>query len=174
MKLHVRHYTRLLASATTLLLLATLASGCGKAAEKASETIIESNIPGGGSVDINSDDGMITIETPEGNVQAGESVALPDNFPEDIPIPEGVTWNLVQNISSDGATGVTAQGMLSQTVAEVANFIKTEAAAKNWTTVQSFQQAGEMEMHTFSKGERNLHVTISHADDQTALVISSQ
>jgi len=187
-----------LGSTAALFALAVL-PGCGKAIEEATEAAIETNMPGGGNVEIDSDGGKITIETNDGqggnmeidsdtggisiqssdgqggtvDLQAGDSVALPADFPEDIPVPDGVTWNVVQNSSAAGAAGVTAQGMLETPVAEVAAFMKKEAEAGGWTQEQAMQQGG-MEMLVYKKGERMLHITATDTGDKTALVISSQ
>ena len=159
--------------------LALVAPGCGKAVEEVTETAIESGMPGGGNVEFDRDGETITIQNVTGDggsvsVQAGESVALPADFPDDIPVPDGVTWNVVQNAQIEGRAGVTAQGMLKTPLADVAAFMKKEAESQGWATEQSFQQAGQMEMLTFSKGERMLNVTLTDTGDGTALVISSQ
>jgi hypothetical protein len=159
--------------------LAMAAPGCGKAVEEITETAIESGMPGGGNVEIDQDGETFSIQssTEDGgaiDLQAGDSVALPADFPSDIPVPDGVTWNLVQNAQIEGKASITAQGMLKTPLADVAAFVKKEAEGQGWTTEQSFQQAGQMEMLTFKKDERMLHATITDTGDGTALVLSSQ
>lgn len=154
-------------------------SGCGKVAEEVAEKAMESSMPEGSKVEIDENKNQVSIQTTDGaggavSVQAGESVAFPADFPEDIPVPGGVTWNLVQSSSADSASGVIVQGMLSTPVADVAAFMKQGLEAKGWKQENAFQQAGEMEMLTYSKEERMVHVTATKADSQTALVISSQ
>ena len=158
---------------------ATLFNGCGKVAEEVAETAIESGMPGGGNVQIDSDSGTVSVQGSDGqggaiNVQAGESVALPADFPSDIPVPDGVTWNLVQNSQSDGKPVVMVQGMLATPLADVAASMKSRIESQGWTSVQNFQQAGEMEMLSYKKEERSLNVTITKADDQTSIMIASQ
>lgn len=172
-------YKRGILGACTAAGLLLAAPGCGKANEEITESTIETSMPNGGDVEYDSGSGDISIQTTDGEggavgVQAGESVALPDNFPADIPVPDGVTWKLVQNASTGGKSGVTAQGMLQTPVADVAAFVKEETAKEGWTSEQSFQQAGQMEMMTFKKEERMLHITLTGTDDGTAIVISSQ
>lgn len=174
MRNHFNKQIRLVAAIAAAVLLAPMLGGCGKAAEKVTEKVIESNIPGGGSVDFDAKENTITIENQDGTVQAGDSVALPADFPKDIPVPDGVTWNLVQNIANGDTKGVTAQGMLDKTVAEVAAFMKKEAAANGWESKETFQQPDQMEMLTYNKGERTLSVTITKADDKTMLMIAGQ
>jgi len=154
-------------------------AGCGKVAEEIAETAIESNMPDGSNVEINHDGGNINIQGSTGdggsvNVQAGESVALPGDFPEDIPTPAGITWNLVQSGQVDGKASVTAQGAVKSPMADVSTFLKKEAEGKGWTSDQTFQQAGQMEMLTYKKDERMLHFTITNTGDETTVLISSQ
>lgn len=70
------------------LLVAALATGCGadeKAAEKAAETMLSKN---GSKVDIDGE--KVTVEDDDGNVTSfGEGVELPDDFPEEVPLPQG-------------------------------------------------------------------------------------
>jgi nitrogen fixation protein len=165
---------RIIAALGAIGLLLPLA-GCGKVAEEATEKAIEASMPDGSSVEIDENGGQVSIQTTDGeggavNLQAGESVALPSDFPADIPVPQGVTWNLVQT----AAAGVTAQGMLKTPLADVAAFMKSGLEGQGWTQETAFQQAGEMEMLSYKKGERTLSVTVSKADEETAIVIASQ
>jgi hypothetical protein len=100
--------TRTALAALTLTALTTtsvLITGCGavaeKAGEKAAEKAIESQ--GGGNVDIDtSGDGEISIDTDEGSVSFG-SGEVPAEWPEDVPIPDGLEVSTGSTIdASDG------------------------------------------------------------------------
>ncbi|WP_110240297.1 hypothetical protein [Nocardioides gilvus] len=71
-----------------VLLVAALATGCGaeeKAAEEAAEAMLSKE---GSKVDIDGE--KVTVEDGEGNVMNyGEGVELPDDFPEEVPLPQG-------------------------------------------------------------------------------------
>jgi hypothetical protein len=86
-----------------LVVLALVAAGCAKAAEKTIEGAIEKQIEeeGGGNanVDISEDDGSVSIETDEGSMQIGGG-DIPSDFP--LPVPEGA--EVVSVISTSGET----------------------------------------------------------------------
>lgn len=105
-------------SAASLLLLA----GCGAAAEKASEKATEQMVESqtGGDVDIDSSDGSVQIETEDGTISSdGEgnveietedgsfsssgSGEVPASWPEDVPLPAGLTVQVgSEQDASDG------------------------------------------------------------------------
>ena len=133
-------------------------------------------MPDGSSVEINEDGGTIKIDTPEGsvNMQTGESVALPENFPADLPIPEGVIWQMVQSSQADGKDMLIVQGSVPSPLDTVASSVRAKLAEQSWETVSTFMQAGEAEMLSFKKGERVLSVSISKDGDKTQVLYSVQ
>lgn len=166
-----------LALLSCTLLLALHLAGCGGSTEEEiAETVIESGMPDGTKVEINEDGGNIKIDTPEGsvNMQTGESVALPENFPADLPIPEGITWQMVQSSQADGKDMLIAQGSVPSPLDSVASSVRGKLAEQGWETVSTFNQAGEMEMLSFKKGERVLSVSITKEADKTQLLYSVQ
>jgi hypothetical protein len=154
--------------------------GCGKAAEvtveKMAEKAIEAETGGDAQVDIKSDDGTFTMTAGDGentvNVQAGESVSLPDDLPGDIPLPSGVTWNMVQNTTGPQGNLV-LQGTLATPMADVAAALKTEAEAQGWESVQNISQVGALEMMTYSKGEKTLTYNLASDDEKTTIMVAS-
>lgn len=70
------------------LLVAALLSGCG-ADDKLSEKAVEKALSkDGAQVDIDGD--RVTVEDEDGNVSSiGEGSQVPDDFPEEVPLPEG-------------------------------------------------------------------------------------
>ncbi len=98
---------RRVSSLVVLLVACLLALGsCGKATEKLTEKAIEESA-GGGDVDID-DDGSFSFENDEGSFSVdedgnvkiegedgefsidGSSGELPDGFPDDVPVPDGL------------------------------------------------------------------------------------
>lgn len=96
-------------------------TGCEKMAEKATEKVLEEAIKadsdGEVDVDIDINDGEMVLKTDEGSIStkedgdevtikskdgnvtsvAGENVKLPDDFPKDIPLPEGIELKMAMN-----------------------------------------------------------------------------
>ena len=174
-------------------------SGCGKAAEiaaeKAAEKAIESEMGGDADVEIdkdgqitvkagdgektlniNSKDGNMTMQAGDGKsamtMEAGESVALPDSLPADVPLPEGATWNLVQQ-STGEAQGLMLQGSVATAMADLAATLKSQATAQGWTLVQETNVPNQMALMSFSKGEQSLNYTLGMDGDKTTVMVAT-
>ena len=87
-----------------LVVLALVAVGCSKAAERTIEGAIEKQIEdesgGNANVDINEDDGSVSIETDEGSIQIG-GAEIPGDFP--LPVPDHAEVISVMSTSGENA-----------------------------------------------------------------------
>lgn len=165
-----------LARTAAAMLLLTL-GGCGSSTEEEiAEQMIEAGMPEGAKVEINEDGGSIKIDSPDGslNMATGESVALPGNFPTDIPIPDGITWQMAQSSKADEKDVIIVQGFVSSPLDTVAASVRGKLAEQGWETVSTFMQAGESEMLSFKKGDRELSVAISKDGEKTQVMYSVQ
>lgn len=167
------------APALMLVASASLLPGCGKAAEitaeKLAENAIENETGGDASVDMSTEDGTFSIQAGNGesavNMQAGENVALPDNLPADVFIPDGVTWNLVQSGTGE-KDQLMLHGTTTSSMTDLAATLKSKATAQGWETVQNISQPGAMEMMTLSKGDKTLSYTLGSDGDKTTIMIA--
>ncbi len=152
-----------------------LLSGCGKAVETITEKAIESEMGGDADVDIDSTTGQVSMKmNHEGNevsMEAGESVSLPADMPADVPLPDGVTWNLVQNTTGE-SNGFILQGTVDTAMADLAATLRTKIEAQGWESVQNISQAGAMEMMTYSKGEKTLTYNLATDGGKTTVMIA--
>lgn len=69
-------------------LLTFTACGGGDATDEAVEAGIEEALGSNADVEIDGD-GAVKIETDEGSYSAGGSAEIPDDFPSDVPLPDG-------------------------------------------------------------------------------------
>lgn len=153
--------------------------GCGKAAEvaveSATEKAIEKESGGNASVDINTGDGTFSMTTGDGkndvNMQAGEDLALPDDLPADVPLPDDTTWQLVQTVAGESA-GLMLQGSTGTAMKELAESLKSKAEAQGWKLENRVSSTDKMEMLTFSKGEKSLNYTLGTDGDTTSVSVS--
>jgi hypothetical protein len=104
-KLTVRHSALVLAVAGMAAL-----SGCGDdAAESGVEELIESQ--SGGDVDVEvDDDGGVAIQTEDGSFSSGTTTELPEEWPEDIPEPDGLAITGATVIGTEGEQAITVVG----------------------------------------------------------------
>ncbi len=87
---------RIVGLAVVVLASTVLLAGCGgddddssSANDKIMEKMIEGSSDEEVEVDLDSDDGGVKIETEDGTTVIGGSGDLPDNFPDDLPLPSG-------------------------------------------------------------------------------------
>jgi len=107
--------------AAAAVVIALILSGCGAAAEKASEKateqILEEQI--GGNVDIDTGgDGSVEIETDEGSASFGTG-DVPDEWPEFLELPDDVEIQSGTTIDSSDGRLVTIVGITDETPEEV-------------------------------------------------------
>jgi hypothetical protein len=126
------HPTRRLAVA--LLVLAPLgvaACSSDDVADRIAEEAIES---GGGdaNVDINSEDGSVSVDTEDGSFSFGDG-EVPEEWPADIPLPEGLTVLAGSTIEENGTLNVSVTGNVDATAAEIAEFYKGELS--DWEVI---------------------------------------
>lgn len=140
-----------------LLLAATLASaGCQKAADAATEAAIER--ASGHKVDIDRDGNRLRIGTAEGmlTIDAGDGVALPADFPDDLYLPPTYGVSSVMDINGARLVNLESEGPVSS-MFEAA---RAAMADKGWSQTLAMQQA-DSAMLGFSHGSREATYTFT-------------
>lgn len=126
-------------------------AGCGDAAEEAAEQAIEAQ--GGGDVEIDAEGGEFSVEGEDGSKFSVGSDELPDDFPTDVPIPEGATVESSSTVQTDGKAGwfvaltypdADASGLAdtSKTEMEDAGFEETSTFSADDTTTSGYEGNG--------------------------------
>jgi hypothetical protein len=129
----------------TLALLAAVAFGCGKSSTYKTRD---------GEVIVDKKAGQVTFEgkTKEGNVKvtaADSGVALPDNFPKDVPIYKGA----VVKIASTQDKTMMVHMEVAASVADALKYYQDELKGQGWE-IQSTMNMGEGSMIAAKKAER--------------------
>ena len=99
-------------------LAALVIAGCSQVAEQIAESAT------GVGVDVS--DGGISVTDEEGNTVGGGGTAVPDSFPTDLPVPDGVS--ILQFQERDGAVAVSFS-VPSLTESEFEDYLVTLAGA---------------------------------------------
>jgi hypothetical protein len=135
---------------------ASLLVGCGAAAEKAAEKATEQAIEEqtGGDVDIDtSGDGSVEIETEDGSMSLGTG-EIPEDWPEEIPLPDdlvvqsGTTMDATDGrlVSVVGTTEETPQALLASMKEALADWEisgeSTATASSGATTGAQWEKDG--------------------------------
>ncbi len=156
-------------SMAVLVALGMVGAGCGKkASETASEKVIESAMEANGQdADVTVNAGNMQIKTDKEDISFGEGTKLPDGWPDDVPLYEGVTLLTAMKM----AEGFTIQGMTKDSVEKITEFYKGELLKKGWTE-DSITTQPQLAMMNYSKEKRALAVILSVADAETSLAIT--
>lgn len=118
-------------SVTAMLLL----TGCSDdIAERIAEEAAEA--AGGGEIDIDTDNGSVSVENSEGSFQIGNQ-DLPEELPDELPLPEGLS--VMGSVAQDGADGTTIglQAGYDGSFDDAMAFFDGELESSGWTVTNS-------------------------------------
>ncbi len=159
-----------------LVVLALVAVGCGKAAENIIEGAIENQLEeeGGGDVDVNldEDDGSISIETDEGSMNIG-GTDVPDDFPLPLPDYEEVVGVVTQ--TGDFASSMVTVTFDPDDFEDVAELYGDFFNDDGWevSRTDSSSDGDRMVMYFASKGDVSASAIVGYNDgEETATVIA--
>lgn len=97
----------------------------------------------------------VEVRTASGAV-AGSNLAVPADFPTDIPIYPALNISAVNNVGPSRMV----QGIAQDTVEEVATFYLAQMPAKGWTVSNDQQPVPTMRTLQFAKGGRTVGITM--------------
>lgn len=158
------------------LLVVCACSGCRKAANEAVESAIESQIArDGGKADVQIGDDNVSLkfqdEKGESTFASGKNVALPDDFPQDVPQYSPMTVIMANAQQEDER--FTIQATSTDSLDQVAAFYKQEVPKQGWEEESNTAMGSDMRALTYKKDGRSLQVMVAATDDGTTLTIST-
>lgn len=143
-------------------------SGCGKsisqmAGEKVAEKAIEKQT--GGNVDI--DNGSFKMETDQGKYEAGENVKLPDDFPKDVYVMDGIIKTAISN-QADGGFMISIE--TDKSVDDVASLYQEKLKDESWkiTGTMNFNDSITI---AAEKDDKSVSVMASKGDEGKNMVV---
>ena len=153
------------------LALALVLSACGKAEEKAAETLaekaLEANSGQDVDVDINEDGQTVTIQTEDGTLtqSSGDNVELPADFPSDVALPDD--YKVMSVMTMGPVTSVVLE--VPESPSDLFTAFKSGQADQGWKETMAMQ-GGEGSMLGFEKDDRSLLVNLSRSEDGGTMV----
>jgi len=141
-------------------------SGCGKSiSDRMTESLIEKST--GGQADVNTNDGNIKVSVEGMNIETGDNVSLPKDFPTDVYLPEN---KLLSAMTSEKSYTVSLE--VKETQAEIFETYKQKIADSGWKIVTSGDFGG-MQTVNAEKDNRILSIIVSPGQQgRTAVVLS--
>jgi hypothetical protein len=160
--------------ALAALLAASALTGCGFAAEQATEELVEQST--GGEVEIDDDGESISIETEEGSMEisGGESAEVPDGFPSDMPIYDG-TIVMAQTFDAEEGTAYNLGIKTTDGAYDVSEWYVDEFASEGWSvTSEMVNDTADMTMLTYQveKDGTQAQVIIAEEAGETQIAVT--
>lgn len=137
-------------------------AACGKSAEeRIAETAISA--ASGEKVEVERDGDQLTFKTEQGEmkVASGESLQLPDGFPEDVYLPRDYQVRSVLEVSGTQVLSLSTQGKAMELFAEAREAMQ----ASGWKQTMAMQHDANNAMLAFEKDARNAVVSINSGED---------
>jgi hypothetical protein len=159
--------------ALAALLVIGATAGCNPE-EEAAEEIIEQTT--GGDVEIDDDGESVTIETEDGSMEitGGDGAAVPDGFPDDMPLYEG-TIVLGQMMETPEGTAYNVGVETTDGAYEVADWYADEMASAGWTTTSELTNEAEGAIIVTRQAEKDgvmAQVVIAEEDGLTQIAVT--
>jgi hypothetical protein len=147
----------------TLALLAAITFGCGKSSTYKTRD---------GEVTVDKSAGQVTFEgkTKEGNVKVAASetgVALPDNFPKDVPIYKGA----VVKVASTQGKAMMVHMEVPASVPDALKFYQDQLKDQGWE-IESTMNMGEGSMLSAKKTDRQCTAMVLKQDKGTVVQLT--
>jgi len=144
-----------------------LVSGCGQKSltEKNIEKELEKSLGGNAKVDLQS--GAVSLETDQGSIQVGGEVSLPKDFPSDIYVIDGKLMSAMKNVMGAGYQVVLQS---NASVKDAKELYEKKMKEQGWAVAQSADM-GTVAMLSFSKGKRQLSVTLGTEEGKEGLAV---
>lgn len=142
--------------------------GCGKrSGEAIAEKLIEKSMEQDGvKADVSISDEKVTVKAGDKSMsmEFGESVAIPEKFPKDVPIYKGAKVTAAMSLPEGFNVGMQSKDAL----AKIVSFYKEKLAAEGWTEKGTFATPDQT-LISSEKGKMTLAVSVTTADGQSAI-----
>jgi len=157
---------RTLALSGILILGVPVLSSCGESAKSAAEKAIKA----GTGADVNIGDGGVTVKSTDGTTTAiGEGVALPSDWPSDVPTVDGT----LVTVSVSGTSGeATAMWKVTGDIAAVTDAYKRELVKAGYKIVNETTIAQTTLIGAEGNGKK-VSASVTDTDGQAVLTVTS-
>ncbi|MBM3288724.1 MAG: hypothetical protein FJY92_01095 [Candidatus Hydrogenedentes bacterium] len=145
--------------------------GCGKeASETTAEKAVESAMKASGQeADVTIKDNAMTVTTKDGSSSFGEGAKVPDNWPSDVPIYDGL--KILAAVAAPQAFTVT--GTTGDSLDKLTAYYKEQATKNGWAEDSVMSQPPLTMLSYRKEGEkRNLAIVISTEGGQQSVSIT--
>jgi hypothetical protein len=161
------HLRRLLATATVLIAATALGTACGNddaIGEKLAEKAVEQS--GGGDVDVDVDGDDVTISSKDGKESISTSSELPEDWPEELALPDGAKVLGTTNLSGAEGGQVVVNAGVDATPAEVLEHFEGQLDGWKQTASGDFGDgASSLATATWEQGDQTVTLSATGGED---------
>jgi hypothetical protein len=145
-------------------------AGCQKAADAATEAAIAR--ASGEKVEVDRDGGHVRIKTADGelNMQSGDALPLPADFPRDVYLPGRYDVNSVMDMGGMQVISVSTRGKVADVFAEA----QEAMADAGWKQTMSMQHSADNAMLSFEKDARAAVLSFNKGEGADGVVMGVQ
>lgn len=148
-------------------------AGCGSAAENLTERAIEE--AGGGQVDVEMDEdgGSFSVqgEDGEGSYQVSGDGSMPDDWPEDIPLPDGQVMGS-SSFSDDNGEFLGLQLRVESSPEETIATVEGGLQDAGWEEQSRFEQDSGVTVQYVKDQNRAVSISVSEAEGGASLSVT--
>lgn len=160
---------RRLAVAGALGALAVGGAACSSedVADRVAEGIAERGSDEDVDFDIDSESGRVDVSTPDGDFSLG-SDELPDGFPSEVPLPDGLTVVTSMRMGEGDTTAFTVVGQVDRDASAVADEVTGAFDDEDWEeTMRSTSSFGDTESTTagYTNGDWTVSLSVTGGSD---------
>jgi hypothetical protein len=143
-----------------------------KIAEEVTEKAIENET--GSDVELDTEDGGVSVETDEGEMNIGSKANIPDNFPSDIPLIDysEILNSAVYTDDEDGTTTYQVMITSEENFEDTLEFYDDGMTDQGWDREASVNSEGTS-MLSNTKGENTCTVWVIEEDDEITVTITA-
>jgi len=120
-------------------------------------------------VEVGEDGEVRSVTINQGAGQAGSNLALPEDFPDDVPVYESLKLHAVTPVPGGG---MSLSGVADSDPEEVARFYSEKMVEHGWTDASPPQAAPSQRTLRFTKGSRNAMITLMPANPGTSVSLT--
>lgn len=127
---------------------------------------------GDGSIQIDSENGETVVEGDDGTAVFSQSGDLPEGFPDEVPVPDGLSIVFAQSLeTSDGGTGYSVAATSSRDGDDLLDDMMT-ALEDNGFDQQQLTTTPDGSIFVYSNGTYAVTVVIGESNNETSLSIT--
>lgn len=125
-----------------------------------------------GSAKVDLDDGDFEVETDDGSFSASSDGDLPEDFPDDFPMPDGAKVQFSGSGGSAEGSGMVVSFVVDDSVDDVFEFFLEELPKAGYTVTQKMESEDPPSANIIFEGAANGLIIIAEESGKTSVAVT--